>query len=183
MGDTETTDTTTEPTEMVDDTTTDDGDTNDIEKMRAALRKANDEAKRHRLRVKELEPASARLKELEDADKSELERASERAADAEKRATDAEARALRLEVAAEKGLTAAQARRLVGATREEMEADADDLMDAFGTKPSDNDKTTGRTSTGRPRENLREGASPDGGETRSGEELAAEVWKRTHGDI
>lgn len=62
-----------------------------------------------------------------DADKSEAEK---RAA-AEERATAAELRALRLEVAADKGLTPAQAKRLQGGTREELEADADELLTVF----------------------------------------------------
>lgn len=64
-----------------------------------------------------------------DADKSEAEK---RAA-AEQRAADAELRALRLEVAHEKGLTAAQAKRLQGTNRDELMADADDLLTNFGT--------------------------------------------------
>jgi hypothetical protein len=38
----------------------------------------------------------------------------------------------RAEVAADKKLTAAQARRLTGTTKEELESDADDLLEAFG---------------------------------------------------
>jgi hypothetical protein len=45
----------------------------------------------------------------------------------------AQLRALRLEVAAAKGLTPKQAARLQGSTREELEADADDLLATFGT--------------------------------------------------
>jgi cell division septum initiation protein DivIVA len=41
---------------------------------------------------------------------------------------------LREEVAETKGLTTAQASRLVGATREELEADADDLLATFGVQ-------------------------------------------------
>lgn len=44
---------------------------------------------------------------------------------------DAKLRAARLEVAAAKGLTPAQAARLQGATREELEADADQLKELF----------------------------------------------------
>lgn len=66
-----------------------------------------------------------------DADKSEAER---RAA-AEQRATDADLRAMRIEVAFEKGLTPAQAKRLNGATREELEADADEVKRDFPTTP------------------------------------------------
>ena len=85
-------------------------------------------------RAAELE---ARLKEFEDRDKAESTRAIERAEAAEKAAAAAEARALRLEVASEKGLTAAQAKRLVGESREELEADAQELLDTF--KPASND--------------------------------------------
>lgn len=49
----------------------------------------------------------------------------------ERRAAEAEAKALRAEVASEKGLTAAQAKRLQGSTRKELEADADDLLASF----------------------------------------------------
>jgi hypothetical protein len=67
-----------------------------------------------------------------DADKTEAEK---RAA-AEQRATDAEMRATRLEVAHEKGLTPAQAKRLVGTTKEELEADADEILRDFPTAPA-----------------------------------------------
>src|SRR5690606_26093218 len=89
------------------------------------IRKANSEAKSLRDRNKELE---AKLREYEDANKSESEKTAERLSKAEKTAQEAEARALRLEVALEKGLTAAQARRLVGSTKEELEQDADELL-------------------------------------------------------
>mgnify|MGYP005609756503 CR=1 FL=1 len=46
----------------------------DVEALKAALAKANDDAKRHRLRNKELEPFAAKVKELEDANKSELDK-------------------------------------------------------------------------------------------------------------
>ena len=79
----------------------------------------------------------ARLKDFEDRDKTEQERLTERAAAAEKRAEDLEVRALRLEVASENGLTAAQAKRLVGGTREELESDAKELLETFKPVASD----------------------------------------------
>lgn len=45
---------------------------------------------------------------------------------------DKSADVLRLEVALEKGLTAVQAKRLVGATKDELEADAEELIASFG---------------------------------------------------
>lgn len=88
---------------------------------------------------KELRDAKARLAQYEkaeqekaDADKSEAEKRTA----AEERAAAAELRALRLEVAAEKGLTAAQAKRLVGDTREALEADADEILRDFPVTPA-----------------------------------------------
>lgn len=82
---------------------------------------------------KEAERELAKLRKAEqdraDADKSE----SEKRAAAERRAEEAEQRALRLEVAADKGLTAGQAKRLVGSTREELETDADEILRDFPT--------------------------------------------------
>jgi hypothetical protein len=92
--------------------------------VKAALRKANKEAETLRLK----------LQEFEDRDKTEAQRLAERADAAEKRAIELETQAMRLEVAAEKGLTPAQAKRLVGSTREELESDADELLATFTTK-------------------------------------------------
>lgn len=97
--------------------------------VKAALRKANKEAETLRLQ----------LKEFEDRDKTEAQKLIERADAAEKRAAEVEGRALRLEVAAEKGLTPAQAKRLVGSTREELETDADELLTTF--KPASADES------------------------------------------
>jgi hypothetical protein len=70
----------------------------------------------------------ARLKEIEDKDKSETERLTERLSAAEKRALDA----ARYEIALDKGLTRSQAKRLVGTTPEELAADADELLADLG---------------------------------------------------
>ena len=45
--------------------------------------------------------------------------------------------ALRLQVALDKGLTSLQAKRLVGTTQEELEADADELLKAWGPAATD----------------------------------------------
>lgn len=87
--------------------------------VKRALAKANKEAETLRLK----------LKEFEDRDLSEQQKLEKRAAEAEARATDLEKDNLRYQVAADKGLTPKQARRLVGNTREELEADADELIE------------------------------------------------------
>jgi hypothetical protein len=88
-------------------------------------------AERDARKAAEKELAKYRKAEADkaDADKSEAEK---RAA-AEQRAVDAELRATRLEVAHEKGLTPAQAKRLVGSTRDELAADADEILRDFPT--------------------------------------------------
>lgn len=81
-------------------------------------------------RAKELE---ARLREFEDRDKTEAQKLAERAEAAEAALAALESNALRSEVALEKGLTPSQAKRLIGSTREELEADADELLKDIGT--------------------------------------------------
>jgi len=103
----------------------------DADRAKAKITKANSEAAALRKRLKEAEEKAARLDEIENASKSEAERFAERIAAAERAAADAEQRALRVEVAAAAGLTPAQAKRLVGSTREELEADAADLLATF----------------------------------------------------
>lgn len=138
-GDDDTDDTTTEktpPAPRSDD---------DVEKLKAALRKANKEAEQSRLK----------LKELEDRDKSDAERLADSNRTLEERAKKAEIDACRMRIAIRKGLTEAQVKRLLGTTEEELEADADELLEAFKTA------TPEPPSGGRPKERLRPGAVSD----------------------
>ena len=102
--------------------------------LRKALEKARKEAANYRTKVRELEPLASKAKELEDAGRTELEKLTARAETAERERSELQARALRLEVAFEKGLTPAQAKRLVGSSREELEADADEILRDFPVK-------------------------------------------------
>jgi len=143
----------------------------------AKIHKANQEAAGLRDRLKTAEEKAARLDELENANKSEQQRAQEAAAALEQRATAAEQRALRLEVAADKGLTPGQAKRLVGSTLEELEADADELLETFGgTAPVAPADSIPR----RPTERLRPGGSgtPAPPEETDPRKLAARVPRR-----
>jgi hypothetical protein len=117
----------------------------DVEAMRAALRKANREAADSR----------AKLKALEDVGKSELDKLRDDNQRLARELGDALGRADRFEVAIAKGLNASQAKRLVGATRDELEADADEIIEAFpatsGSPPPSR----------RPAPNLRGGTEPN----------------------
>lgn len=124
----------------------------DVRKLQEALRKEREAAKAERSKASDLE---RRLSEIDNAGKSELQRLQEQAAEAIRRAEAAEAAALRHEVASSKGLTPAQAKRLVGATREELEADADEMLDAF--QPA----AGSAAPAGRPVEQLRSGAAAE----------------------
>lgn len=101
----------------------------------AGKKALDQERKNARQAARERDALAARLKEFEDRDKSEAQKLIERAEAAERRTVELETRALRAEVAAEKGLTPAQAKRLSGTTLEELQADADDLLAMF--KPTD----------------------------------------------
>lgn len=132
----------------------------------AGKRALEAERKARRTAEKELKALRDKVKEREDLDKSELERLQDRIAEAAKRAEDAEAKANRYEVAAAKGLTPAQAKRLVGSTREELEADADEMraelgLDKKDDETKDEETKDEETTTGRPKERLKSGASPD----------------------
>jgi hypothetical protein len=82
----------------------------------------------------DLKAKATKFDEVEQASKSELEREREARTAAEKERDSVKVEALRVTVAAEKGLTPAQAKRLVGATREDLEKDADELLAEFSTK-------------------------------------------------
>lgn len=100
-----------------------------------------------------LKAKSAKLDELEAANKSELERLAERAEAAEKRAAAAEFESLRASVASAKGVPAAN---LSGNTREELEAVADELIawrdqnSSPKPKPPVKDLKSGTTGTDTP---------------------------------
>lgn len=112
-------------------------------------------ARKHEKAAKENADAARRLAEIEQSGKSEQERLAEGRQAAEERAATAEREAARLRVALRKGLTDVQARRLVGDSEEELEADADELLATFApAQVSDTDLPS------RPRERLRPGARP-----------------------
>jgi hypothetical protein len=109
-------------------------------KHEARANAAPDAAELERLRK-----ADEDLKARQAADLSETERLQKERDDAAAEAATAKAerdaatrKALILEIASDKGLTAAQAARLQGATKEELEADADALKALFGAQGGGN---------------------------------------------
>lgn len=115
-----------------------------LDALRAELKEARAELKA----VKERDPLKELLTKLgqsQDPGTDPAKALQDRIAAMERKAAEAESRALRAEVAQAKGLTAAQARRLQGSTREELEADADDLLASFPAPQGD-----GKVGTPRP---------------------------------
>jgi len=129
-------------------------------------------ARKHENRAKENADAAKKLQALEDSQKSDLEKAQSSQAMAEQRATKAESQVLRYEVAQEKKIPAKLMRFLTGNTREEIEAAADELLEA--TAP-DTGEGSGDGS-GKPKEKLHGGASDtDAGSEQSIDEVIKNV--------
>lgn len=91
---------------------------NDVAAMEAAVKKANKEAEKLRLK----------LKEIEDAGKSETDKLREQAEAAKRDADASRKEVLRLQVGVSKNLPKSLISRLQGDTEEELSADADALL-------------------------------------------------------
>lgn len=122
-------------------------------------------ARKHEAQAKANAKAAEQLKAMEDQGKSELERATTAAQEAASRAAKAELAALQLDVALEQapeGMTVAQvrklAKRLAGTTREELEADAEELFAEFAGTNGDG-TGGGKPPVRTPQERLRSGGS------------------------
>jgi hypothetical protein len=108
-------------------------------------------------RLKELEPLAKAAKDREDAEKSELTKASEALAFEREARTKAEAQLMKYEVGAEKNVPPKLMRFLHGSTKEEMEKAADALLAELGGGDGSANgggrlpaKPTERLSTGKP---------------------------------
>lgn len=117
-----------------------------------------------------LKEKAAKLDEIEQAQKSELEREREARAAAEKRAAEAELKALRSEVARKKGVPASS---LTGTTEEELNAAADELLAwRDQSKPAPTPKRAPRG------EGLKSGATGAGNPNPDPKVAAAEALRR-----
>lgn len=104
---------------------------------------------RERAKYADYDELKKRVTEAEDKDKTELQKLADAKTLAERRAAEAESASLRMEVALDKapeGMSVAQvrklAKRLAGATREELEADAEELFADFAPGGDDDDKSS-----------------------------------------
>ncbi len=86
---------------------------------------------RERAKFSDYEAVAAKAAEFDkaqEASKTEVQKAADRAEKAEQELATVRSEADRNAVALAKGLTPTQAKRLVGSTREELEVDADELL-------------------------------------------------------
>jgi len=100
----------------------------DEPRARAAIEKRNKENQSLRARLKELEPLAAKAREADEANKTEVQKATDARAAAERERDDARLELLRRDVAAKAGLPAELAARLRGSTEAELTADAKELL-------------------------------------------------------
>jgi hypothetical protein len=125
----------------------------------AELAKWKAMARKHEGQAKSNADAAKRLAEIEDANKTEVQKLADKATVSDRAAADARQEVARLRVAMRKGLTESQAKRLVGATEEELEADAEELLATFGGTQDTSSGKDGKPT--RPKERLRPGAAPN----------------------
>lgn len=111
----------------------------------------------------------ARLRELEDRDKTEAQRLTDQLTSAVTRAEAAETLAARLRVAVAKGLPADLAERLRGTTEEELAADADTLLALLAPKDTATAATPG------PRPDMTQGGAPTASSPLNGDPLMRDV--------
>jgi chromosome segregation ATPase len=104
----------------------------DPESARSEIEKLRQESARWRTKVRDLEPLAKKAQEQDEAAKTELQKALDRAVQAERAAQVAQLEATRMRVATAHGLTEVQAKRLVGATPDELEADAKEFAKEIG---------------------------------------------------
>ena len=126
------------------------------------------EARKWEKQAKANSDAASKLKELEDAQKTEQERLTEKLNATETRAKEAELKAARLEVATEKGLPKTSVKFLTGTTPEELEASADELLELIKPKQDE-------PSDGKPKPRL-EDDTPSDDNDKLPKELADSIW-------
>lgn len=132
----------------------------------------------------DLKEKAKRLKEAEGQEKSESEKLKEQVSQLQQERDQAKTESLRSTIASEKGLTAKQARRLSGSSRDELESDADDLLDTFGAKKDDSnsgEEEPSRESSRPPKESLQPGASSSDETVTDPDQMAEAVLKQARG--
>lgn len=122
---------------------------------RSELTRARSDAAKYRTKVRELEPAAEKARQLEEAQKTEQQRLEERAATAERERQDALNEVMRYRVAAQHGITADDIDLLGSGSEDQMTAKAQRIAALYAQQ----NRTTAPNPS-RPVEQLRPGATP-----------------------
>lgn len=127
-----------------------------LEEVEAELTKIRREAASYRTKLREAEPLVKKAQEAEEANKTEIQKANERAQAAEQREKDSQTGFARLELAVQYGIAPDDIDLIGSGTREEMDARAKRLaaLHAAASKAAP-------PPTDRPVESLRPGATPE----------------------
>lgn len=120
------------------------------EALRKQLEKARKDAAGYRTKLRELEPIAAKAKELEDAQKTEAQKLTERAEAAERMAADSQREMTRLRVLSEISLPADLHEFVTGDTEDDMRARAAKLAAQFTAERNNVDVGLGPRRTGTP---------------------------------
>jgi len=138
---------------------------------KAKAREWEAKSKANHKRIQELEPKASQFDALEAASKTDLERAQAQAEALQRELASTQRQALVASVALDRGLPANLARRLQGESREDLEADADELLSQFGT-----------TSTTRaPAPDRSQGSSANGGASPTPAQAFADLIQKMPG--
>lgn len=139
---------------------------------KAKAREWEKRAKQNMARISELEPKARQFEALEQSTKSELTQAQEQAQALQRELETTQRQALIASVALDKGLPANLARRLQGDSREDLEADADELLSQFQASQSRDPRS--------PRPDPSQGSSSArSGATSPAQEFAALIQSQT----
>jgi hypothetical protein len=163
----------------------------DDEKLIADAKWWKAQSRRTEQRLRE---ANTRLTELDDRDKSELQKATDRAAKAEARAVKAEIRIWTADAAESYQIPAKFRNRITGSTQDEIETSAEglakdleemkaELSGQQGGQPAAGQRPAARPGR-RPVESLRSGAAPSangGGGSGSGNDIMRDMINRARG--
>lgn len=114
--------------------------------------RARNEAAKYRTEKRELEPLAEEAQKLREAAKSDIEKLTERAANAEKTATDKDLQIARLTAVLKHGLELDDVELLGGSSADEIAAKAERFAARLGA---------GKALSGRPKESLKGGAGRD----------------------
>lgn len=125
----------------------------EIKSLKADRDKWKALARKHEKKAKDNADKAKKFDELEAKGKTD----SEKLTASEERTKKAERESLISRIALRKGLSETQAKRLVGETEEELEADADELLETFKSEESEEEESngTGKRRQRLPKENLR----------------------------